>query len=263
MKLQVMNVTPAKAAGWLKMNTINRPVRKQHVARLAQAMKRGEWVANHQAIALNGSKLIDGQHRLMAVIESGLSFVEMSVIADADTKHFDTIDIGVKRSNADIFREDMHVMMPINFVASLTIGKSATPHQIQPIYSKLHSQVRELVNSAPRTVKKFCSPVIRAAAIAAILKGEDKAYVFDIYKNMCEYNIDQLPKVAQLFVRQLTIDSVVGNSKKIHGKDTYDLLARAWTVFQKDNANLQKLSVKKAADKVGEVREVFRSALGL
>jgi hydrogenase maturation factor len=96
-KLQVLEVTPVQAKAWLKLNTLNRPVRSSYVAYLADAMKRGEWVVNHQPLAINGSRLIDGQHRLMAVVESGLSAVKMAVVTDADTATFDTIDIGVKR----------------------------------------------------------------------------------------------------------------------------------------------------------------------
>lgn len=258
MKLNVMDVTPSQAKSWLKMNTLNRPVRKFYVNALAEAMKRGEFVPNHQAIALNGAKLIDGQHRLMAVIASGLPSVKMSVITDADSSTFETIDIGAKRTHADIFREDRHVMNPISYVARLVYMGHVTPAMTRPIYDKIHRQMREIVNSIPRTTRGFTASAVRVGALAAILNGEDKTYVLSLYKAMAEFDTKNLPPIAAAFVKQIMIGKTTAT-----GNVVADLLVRAYTVFQKENAENTRLSVKDASVRASRIREVFRKELSI
>lgn len=95
-----MIVTPNMASEWLKLNVHNRSVRRSHVGFLADEMLNGRWLLNHQGIALNHDKLIDGQHRLLAIVQSGKS-VPMLVTTEMDINTQDTLDIGTKRSIAD------------------------------------------------------------------------------------------------------------------------------------------------------------------
>ncbi len=261
MRFEVMRITPTEAQKWLDHNRINRPIRKAHVKRLAAAMKRGEWVVNHQAIALNGTNLLDGQHRLSAILLSGLPYVEMSVIRDAKDSTFDTIDIGEKRSLSDVYRADIHVMNQVSFVARLLHIRKASPQQVAPIYEKLCPLFTEIVNSAPRNAGRFTAAPIRVAAGAAILSGENKNRVLAIYRNLCEFRAEELPRVGQIFMKQAAIDS--GNSK-IGPSGSFgqaSMLARAWTVFQEKYAKNERLRIDDQTVQVGEVREVFRSVL--
>lgn len=73
------------------------------VAAMAEDMKAGRWIATHQGIAIGKSgRLLDGQHRLSAVIKAGVP-VEMMVTFDIDESAIDAIDRGRKRSVADCF----------------------------------------------------------------------------------------------------------------------------------------------------------------
>lgn len=259
MKLQIMEVTPQQAKAWLKVNTLNRPVRESYVDFLAESMRRGEWVINHQPVALNGNRLIDGQHRLMAVIRSELPAVKMSVVTDADTATFDTIDIGVKRSHADIFREDITVMNPITMVARMIYGQRTTPKTVKPIYEKLHKSMREIVDTIPRNTKKWTASPIKVAALAAILDGETKSYVLGLYKAMAAFDVKNLPPVGVAFVRQMSLGKInpVGSSK------AHDLMIRAFTVFHRENAENAWPSVKKPALRIAQIREIYKTQLGI
>lgn len=259
MKLQVIEVTPQQAKSWLKTNTLNRPVRESYVDHLAESMQRGEWVVNHQPIALNGTRLIDGQHRLMAVVRSGLASVKMAVVKDADTKTFDTIDIGIKRSHADIFREDVHVMVPITLIARQIYSQRITPRMVKPIYEKLHRAMREVVDTIPRNSRKWTSSPIRVGALAAILNGENKEYVLGLYKAMAEFDAKNLPTVAVSFVRQI----MGGVTTQVSGSKQNDMLVRSFTVFQKDNAHLERVLVKKQGDRLAQIRDIYKRALGM
>lgn len=95
-----MEITPADAERMLKLNNGNRPFNKHHVAVLAREMKMGRWKINGDTICLSGTKLIDGQHRLMAIVESGCT-IETLVVDGVAADVFDTKDVGRRRSASD------------------------------------------------------------------------------------------------------------------------------------------------------------------
>jgi hypothetical protein len=97
-----MLVTPADAREWLETkNFDNRPISQLTVARYAQEMRAGRWKLNGQSITFATSgRLLDGQHRLKACVQAGVSF-ETVVVKGADDGSFDTIDDGRKRTLAD------------------------------------------------------------------------------------------------------------------------------------------------------------------
>ena len=96
-------VTPAMAEVWLDKNTANRPVSDARVATLAAAMKRGEWRLTHQGIAFGADgSLYDGQHRLWAIITSGLDVTLMVTTGLEEGARAD-IDGQRPRSVADNF----------------------------------------------------------------------------------------------------------------------------------------------------------------
>lgn len=75
-----------------------RNISMETVAIFANDMKNGNWKENGECIKFDtNGNLIDGQHRLMAVIQSGIP-IEFVVVLDLDTSVADTIDIGRKRS---------------------------------------------------------------------------------------------------------------------------------------------------------------------
>jgi hypothetical protein len=101
MKATLMTITPELAKSILDTkNKHNRPMNRHHVKALANEMTRGTWKVNGDTICLNGDRLIDGQHRLAAVIQSGVT-IESFVIEGLPSDVFDTKDTGKRRSAAD------------------------------------------------------------------------------------------------------------------------------------------------------------------
>lgn len=85
-------ITPEVAASMLTMNARNRPMSRPHVARLADAMRRGEWDLNGSTIKVAATgRLLDGQHRLTACVESGAAFDSL-VVYGLEEETFATID---------------------------------------------------------------------------------------------------------------------------------------------------------------------------
>ena len=105
---QWMDVDPTLAKHWLENNFRNRPVSEDVVKAYAWDMANGDWVPTHQGVAFNDQdELIDGQHRLLAIIRSGatirmmVTFGLASKIEGRETTTMDAVDRGRTRSVSD------------------------------------------------------------------------------------------------------------------------------------------------------------------
>ena len=99
----VTTITPEAAQKLLKDNVSNRPLSNNRVQRLCRAITDGRWVLNGASIVVDSKqRLVDGQHRLHAVVRSGKS-IRTVLVTGVTPKAFDTIDQGARRSGADIF----------------------------------------------------------------------------------------------------------------------------------------------------------------
>jgi len=103
-KTEIVKVTPAMAQEWLGAAAHNRSLSRRTVEAYALDMRNGKWSLTHQGVGFDeGGQLIDGQHRLHAVIESGCT-VAMMVARGIDARSADAIDGGRPRTVADRLR---------------------------------------------------------------------------------------------------------------------------------------------------------------
>lgn len=123
MKTSAMRVTPELAKAWLDQNdTTNRVLRPLLVARYANAMRNGEWCLTHQGICFNShGHLVDGQHRLAAVVKSGVT-VTMLVTEGAGYGFAAPLDVGANRHFADILGVPRPVVAAARVLAQLEVG---------------------------------------------------------------------------------------------------------------------------------------------
>lgn len=101
-KTELKTITPAWSEKILKnCNVRNRAVNMRHVAELAAEMKAGRWQVNGDTIRISiDNILIDGQHRLIAVVTSGIT-IQALVVTGLPSDVFGTIDCGKNRSPGD------------------------------------------------------------------------------------------------------------------------------------------------------------------
>lgn len=98
----IVEMTPGKARKILERNDRNRGLRSDYVRQLAGAMERGEWVVNGEPIQIaEDGALLNGQHRLSAVVEAGVS-VPMLVVRGLPTSARKTMDVGARRTLSDV-----------------------------------------------------------------------------------------------------------------------------------------------------------------
>lgn len=113
-----MIITPEIATAMLQYNTDNRPISEGNVDRLASEIAKGAWMETPVPVIFSDKgRLIDGQHRLRAVIKSGLA-IESWVAFGAKDEAFAVIDTGRKRTGGDVFA--IHGVPNANAIAAMT-----------------------------------------------------------------------------------------------------------------------------------------------
>jgi DnaJ-domain-containing protein 1 len=113
---RIETITPDKAKAYLANNNNNRSINKMNLAFLKSEILAGNYQMNGQTIVISTSgKLLDGQHRLTAVVETGLP-IESIVVNNVDEDTFVTMDTGKPRGGSDAL--DIHGVQNSKHIAS-------------------------------------------------------------------------------------------------------------------------------------------------
>lgn len=100
----IMKITPALAVEWLKTSKGNRTINNDRLTRYASEMMQGRWMLNGEAIGFDEDLcLIDGHHRLHAIIRSGVT-IESVVVMGLPPGAASTIDIGLSRTPGNVLQ---------------------------------------------------------------------------------------------------------------------------------------------------------------
>ena len=178
--MSIVNVAPATAEKWLGKMPRNRHLSPGHVATYARDMLNGSWDMTGEAIKFDrDGNLLDGQHRLHAVVSAGVT-VKMFVVHGLDTAAQDVMDTGRKRGAADALTLGGYPNSSnLAAVAKLGVlyarGDIKTANQSgQPTVT--HAEILRFVNENP-TLHAACSTVaslgrsvpVRPAALGFVL----------------------------------------------------------------------------------------------
>lgn len=99
--IQLVTITPGMAEEMLKRNIANRKVNQANVNRIAADMATGNYRINGETIKISSNgEILDGQHRLLACIKSGVPF-KSYIVYNVEREAIGTIDMGKGRSVAD------------------------------------------------------------------------------------------------------------------------------------------------------------------
>lgn len=99
---KLVSVTPKMAQQWLLKNHKNRNLRQAKVDRYARDLTAGAWRFTGESIKFDwDGNLLDGQHRLAAILKSGVT-VELLVVHNVDPAAQDVMDTGAARTTVDM-----------------------------------------------------------------------------------------------------------------------------------------------------------------
>lgn len=147
---KVIFVTPETAQRWLDRNPKNRNVRPLIVKKYARDMAAGNWHLTGDSVKFSpDGDLLDGQHRLEAIVASGATvptFVVRGIHADAQR----AMDTGRARTASDALRirGDQNTA-PLAAAARVALGIEADLPDPGK-YDATHAEIEAFVDENPR-----------------------------------------------------------------------------------------------------------------
>lgn len=204
--MEVITITPAMAVEMLKNNASNRPISMSVVKCYSTDMLNGDWCTTHQGIALNSKgAVVDGQHRLMAIVNSGCS-VKMSVVRyDSDcTALMSPIDLQKRRTPSDLTGLSRSITESIGFIVRELNPKSIT---------RLEARIIDFMNKDPELIEWYESSItktnvkivtvapIRSAVIMAHIAGYEWT---GQYRSMVLYDYETMHENTHALYKKLT-----------------------------------------------------------
>ena len=115
----VVEVTPDIARDWLDTMVANRNVSATNLNAFMRAMEEGRWHTDGSPIKFNTKgQLIDGQHRLRSVINTGIG-QRFLVVWGVPDEAMTTLDTGKTRNRGDVLKIHDPALTDVNNVASI------------------------------------------------------------------------------------------------------------------------------------------------
>lgn len=135
-----VTVTPELASLILERNPNNRRINRSSVKKLADAIRRGEWVMNGETIIISDTgELNDGQHRLSGCVASGMP-IKAIIVFGVTRDSRKTVDMGDKRKAGHVLGMSGHkdgnvlaasVRVVLNYERGAHLEAYLTPQQIE------------------------------------------------------------------------------------------------------------------------------------
>jgi hypothetical protein len=240
---EVITITPDLADSWLSRNTHNRPIRQARVDELANAIRRGEWRLNGDAIRFDtGGTLLDGQHRLWAIFLADQP-VEALVITNLDPEAQVTMDTGARRNLKDALAlrgegQGLRLSAAINYIYRIKSGSvrlvtsKPTIAQGLALFDSDPDGIRDAARTADRVRMRFR---ISGAMIAGVYYqlaevDQDGADVF-VEKLVNGAGLDEGDPIFVLR-RYMERQAVAGAGAKASTVVTHALIVKAWNAWR-------------------------------
>jgi hypothetical protein len=192
--VKLIDVTPAMAAELLQHNTHNRPQRGRVVDAYAADMESGNWQPNGESVKIaEDGTLLDGQHRLAAIVKSGVT-VPMLIVYGLPASYQDTIDGGAKRRFSDVLllRGETQATTLASVVRNVTLWDSGTRANWSSLRAPTNAEMFQTLGKYPwlRETSVRAADLSRHCGLPASLAGlcmwvfdqidaEDSAEFFD------------------------------------------------------------------------------------
>lgn len=243
---EVITVTPEMAHELLGNNPRNRNISSRTTAKLVRAIKNGEWEVNGESIKVDvNGNLIDGQHRLQAIIEADTP-IQSLVVSGLPPEAQDTVDIGRPRHLPDILKLNGEVnttqlaslirrMMVLerhglNSAMSGSMNEFDITPQEALVWLKSHGWVRDYCYLSAKIGQR--TPLVGGVAgTLAVqfdsLSNEDAALFWDkLMEGVGLTERDPVRALRRFFVN-------VGRGKsKLHQRSLAAVTIKAWNAFR-------------------------------
>lgn len=244
--IEVVRVTPELAQHWLSFNSGNREVTQAKIDQYRADMECGYWLENGETIRFAYGKLLDGQHRLMALVLAGVT-VRMIVVHGVDSEAQATMDTGRSRTPRDIIsieREGrdgkwesatlgsaLHTIIAYESGLAIYSARKYTNREVRNYYLEHSSSLEGTIRRVAGYPRKFpLLPHARIVAAHYLLSRKDAEAADTFFDRLL--NGDNLSKTSPMYVLRTRLDSDRMEKKTRTAYEHFHYLIKAWNAYR-------------------------------
>lgn len=239
-------------------NYKNRRLRPSVVERYSRMMLAGDWHLSPEAIVIsNTGRLLNGQHRLSAVVKSGVT-VQFLIIRGPNDDVFAVMDRGAIRSIADALNADKAATEVARLFIRASTGASGaltTDFEVAEVLKKIAPVHADLMAFCNTRAVTFTSAPFRLAAIARMMRGDDKEYILNLYRNLALADIEALPKIGVSAVKAQLTGSFHTGGQSVQ----LEWLGYAWGLFDPERRHNERAQRPRTRDFLREVANAVKN----
>jgi hypothetical protein len=242
MKTEIRIISKELANQMLKRNGKNRSLNQKHVKFLSEEMINGNWLFDGQPIRFSDDgRLLDGQHRLNAVVDSDTS-QEFLIVTGVKSEAFKVMDTGRSRSASDCFF--INGVSYANDVSAcskfiLSFNKGVNYSKLNKISNtdllEFYEENKDILNFVKESVglsKAFSSVMSRSniASFLYLFSKKDVLMAETFFHKLC-YGLD-IDRRSPIYVlrKKLTEDKMA--KARLSPQDKNALIIKAWNLFR-------------------------------
>lgn len=227
-------VTPQMAQAWLNQNHMdNRNVNQAYVERYARDMTAGNWAAGTPIFFSDRGRMIDGQHRLQAIVKSGVA-IEFTVIRNVNEEAILALDSGYRRTTAQNLKMmgqqfSTRQIAVVNILGEISLDADFAPRVQQYSPAELTERCEWLkpdFDAVNVTLKQATSGACAALYLAHRINPE-KAMEF---AGQLSHGEGLKAKMPAYTLREYLRN---GNNSAHHNKDRYELFLKTAAAIEK------------------------------
>ena len=243
MKTELREISPSTAKEMLKRNSNNRALNERHCMYLSRQMSDNKWLFDGQPIRFSeGGILLDGQHRLSAIVDSGTT-QKLLVITGIKSEAFKVMDTGKVRSGADCFKiSGVEYYADVAACAKMIINQARKRRSNSGDNKVTNTDLLEWYNDnkiitdhikRADVLKKQFSNILSRSYIASLLFLFAQTSVTDsevFISKLCS-GLDVGIKSPIYVLRKKLIEDKM-NTAKLPAKDKLALIIKAWNFYR-------------------------------
>jgi len=247
--VEITDITPDLAMELLKhLHPQQRRLRKDHIENLARAMTGGTFRWNGEPYQLDRDlQVVNGQHRLGAIVRSGITHKNAIVVVLNDDRAIASIDQGRPRTLADVLQTTGHKLAPSTITSAILIehcnfsgwrhvDREAQLGVLSAVPKPLMDDLMKLYKLKRRGDRKLVTAGTLAAAIRIMRANRDDGLAFFtalFTQNPVVYgeNVDAIRVLYTFLMSSERMKRGVGSEEGIQ-EASYKTL-RAWNAWRR------------------------------
>ena len=242
-----INVTPEIAQHWLTFNTSNRELTQAKVKQFVIDMESGDWSKNGEPVKFAYGKLLDGQHRLTAIVLSGVS-IRMIVVHGLDSEVQVTMDTGRSRTprdvlsiegqdkwSASILGSALHTIIAYENGLAIYSPRKYTNREIRNFYLENSAALITTINRVKGYPRKFpLIPHARAVALHYIFGKVDPDLSDSFFDRLLIG--ENLVRSSPIFHLRNRLEMDMKEKKKRTTYEQFFFIVRAWNACRRESS---------------------------